>query len=161
MAFRITTWNGRSPLALVAFHLSLQEFSLNLLIVNGIRNPFQYQPWRDKRQFETMFEILEADIVIFQETKIQRKDLRDDMVLVPGWDCYWSLPKHKKGKRISLYNLYEMLTPRRLFRSCNIYEAIRLCAYSRRGRSNRHSLRAKLFDKLLGAPRSTTNRRLP
>lgn len=74
MAFRITTWN-----------------------VNGIRNPFQYQPWRDKRQFETMFEILEADIVIFQETKIQRKDLRDDMVLVPGWDCYWSLPKHKKG----------------------------------------------------------------
>ena len=44
-----------------------------------------------------MFEILEADIVVFQETKIQRKDLRDDMVLVPGWDCYWSLPRHKKG----------------------------------------------------------------
>jgi AP endonuclease-2 len=44
-----------------------------------------------------MFDILEADIVVFQETKIQRKDLRDDMVLVPGWDCYFSLPKHKKG----------------------------------------------------------------
>ncbi|KAL8966985.1 MAG: hypothetical protein Q9183_003125, partial [Haloplaca sp. 2 TL-2023] len=44
-----------------------------------------------------MFDILEADIVIFQETKIQRKDLVDDMVLIPGWDCYWSLPKHKKG----------------------------------------------------------------
>ena len=44
-----------------------------------------------------MFDILEADIVVFQETKIQRKDLRDDMVLVPGWDCYWSLPRHKKG----------------------------------------------------------------
>lgn len=44
-----------------------------------------------------MFDILEADIVIFQETKIQRKDLRDDMVLVPGWDCYFSLPRHKKG----------------------------------------------------------------
>ena len=74
MGLRITTWN-----------------------VNGIRNPFGYQPWRDKRTFEGMFEILEADIVVFQETKIQRKDLRDDMVLVPGWDCYWSLPKHKKG----------------------------------------------------------------
>ncbi|CAG7957780.1 unnamed protein product [Penicillium salamii] len=36
-----------------------------------------------------MFEILEADIVVLQETKIQRKDLRDDMVLVPGWDCYF------------------------------------------------------------------------
>jgi AP endonuclease-2 len=35
--------------------------------------------------------------VIMQELKIQRKDLTDDMVLVPGWDCYFSLPKHKKG----------------------------------------------------------------
>lgn len=45
-----------------------------------------------------MFDILEADIVVFQETKIQRKDLRDDMVLVPGWDCYFSLPRVKKGE---------------------------------------------------------------
>lgn len=74
MALRITTWN-----------------------VNGIRNPFGYQPWRDKRSFEAMFDILEADIICFQETKIQRKDLKDDMVLVPGFDCYWSLPRHKKG----------------------------------------------------------------
>lgn len=44
-----------------------------------------------------MFDILEADIVVMQETKIQRKDLTDDMVLVPGWDVYFSLPKHKKG----------------------------------------------------------------
>ncbi|KAL8661365.1 MAG: hypothetical protein Q9202_005667 [Teloschistes flavicans] len=44
-----------------------------------------------------MFDILEADIAVFQEIKIQRKDLVDDMVLVPGWDCYWSLPKHKKA----------------------------------------------------------------
>ena len=44
-----------------------------------------------------MFDILEADIVILQETKIQRKDLDDGMVLVPGWDCFFSLPKHKKG----------------------------------------------------------------
>lgn len=44
-----------------------------------------------------MFDILEADIVVFQETKIQRKDLTDDMVLIPGWDCYFSLPRHKKG----------------------------------------------------------------
>ncbi|EYE96224.1 DNA-(apurinic or apyrimidinic site) lyase APN2 [Aspergillus ruber CBS 135680] len=74
MGFRITTWN-----------------------VNGIRNPFSYEPWRGKRSFEAMFDTLEADIVVFQETKIQRKDLRDDMVLVPGWDCYFSLPRVKKG----------------------------------------------------------------
>lgn len=74
MPVRITTWN-----------------------VNGIRNPFSYQPWRDHRSYTAMFDILEADIVIMQELKIQRKDLQDDMVLVPGWDCYFSLPKHKKG----------------------------------------------------------------
>ena len=45
-----------------------------------------------------MFDILEADIVIFQELKIQRQDLQDTMVLIPGWDCYFSLPQHKKGK---------------------------------------------------------------
>lgn len=44
-----------------------------------------------------MFDTLESDIVVMQELKIQRKDLRDDMVLVDGWDCYFSLPKHKKG----------------------------------------------------------------
>ena len=71
---RITTWN-----------------------VNGIRNPFGYKPWSTNRTFNGRFDILEADIVIMQELKIQRKDLTDDMVLVPGWDCYFSLPKHKKG----------------------------------------------------------------
>ncbi|KAB5547057.1 Endonuclease/exonuclease/phosphatase [Coniochaeta sp. 2T2.1] len=55
MGIRITTWN-----------------------VNGIRNPFGYEPWREKRTFD-------------------RKDLTDDMVLVPGWDVYFSLPKYKKG----------------------------------------------------------------
>ncbi|KAK1782811.1 Endonuclease/exonuclease/phosphatase [Copromyces sp. CBS 386.78] len=74
MGLRITTWN-----------------------VNGIRNPFSYQPWRENRTFQSMFDTLEADIVVMQETKIQRKDLRDDMVLVPGWDVYFSLPKYKKG----------------------------------------------------------------
>ncbi|KAF1947293.1 DNase I-like protein [Clathrospora elynae] len=71
---RITTWN-----------------------VNGIRNPFGYKPWSANRTFNAMFDTLETDIVIMQELKIQRKDLTDDMVLVPGWDCYFSLPKHKKG----------------------------------------------------------------
>ena len=86
MGVRLTTWN-----------------------VNGIRNPFGYQPWRDRRTFEGMFGVLEADIVVMQELKIQRKDLKDDMVLVPGWDCYFSLPKHKKGKGTALCHVKLML----------------------------------------------------
>ena len=65
--------------------------------VNGIRNPFSYPPWNVARSFTAMFDILGSDIVVMQELKIQRKDLRDDMVLLDGWDCYFSLPKHKKG----------------------------------------------------------------
>src|SRR5216110_3445590 len=57
-----------------------------------------------------MFDILEADIVVMQETKIQKKDLRDDMVLVPGWDCYFSLPKHKKGTQLELLLTILVLT---------------------------------------------------
>ncbi|KAJ5152949.1 Endonuclease/exonuclease/phosphatase [Penicillium canariense] len=91
MGFRITTWN-----------------------VNGIRNPFSYEPWRGNRTFESMFDILESDIVVFQETKIQRKDLRDDMVLVPGWDCYFSLPRIKKGECLCNASRRK-LTPGRIF----------------------------------------------
>lgn len=71
---RITTWN-----------------------VNGIRNPFGYAPWNTIRTFPGMFDVLQSDIIVMQELKIQRKDLRDDMVLLDGWDCYFSLPKQKKG----------------------------------------------------------------
>ncbi|KAF2440563.1 DNase I-like protein [Karstenula rhodostoma CBS 690.94] len=86
---RITTWN-----------------------VNGIRNPFGYQPWRDRRTFDYMFDLLEADIVVMQELKIQRKDLGDDMVLVPGWDCYFSLPKHKKGySGVAIYTRNAVCAP--------------------------------------------------
>ncbi|OBT64463.1 hypothetical protein VE03_05315 [Pseudogymnoascus sp. 23342-1-I1] len=59
-----------------------------------------------------MFDLLEADIVIMQETKIQRKDLQDDMVLVPGWDAYFSLPKHKKGySGVAIYTRSSVCSP--------------------------------------------------
>ncbi len=68
-----------------------------------------------------MFDVLETDIVVMQETKIQRKDLQDDMVLVPGWDCYFSLPKHKKGSRFCLGTGVSSLTFWRILWGCNIH----------------------------------------
>ncbi|PHH64073.1 hypothetical protein CDD81_5066 [Ophiocordyceps australis] len=89
MGLRITTWN-----------------------VNGIRNPFSYQPWREKRTFQAMFDILEADIVVLQEIKMQRKHLEDDMILVPGWDVYLSLPRHKKGySGVAIYTRNQTCAP--------------------------------------------------
>ena len=93
-----------------------------------------------------MFDTLEADIVVFQETKIQRKDLRDDMVLVPGWDCYFSLPKHKKGMPVTVH-IVELSSnlPRLLWR-CNLYPAERLLSNPRGRRHHGRSLPAKFND---------------
>ncbi|KAJ5116393.1 hypothetical protein N7456_000741 [Penicillium angulare] len=96
MGFRITTWNGKPFAQDWICALELLKDALSQWL-NVTRNPFSYEPWRGTRTFESMFDILGSDIVVLQETKIQRKDLRDDMVLVPGWDCYFSLPKLKKG----------------------------------------------------------------
>lgn len=128
MGIRITTWN-----------------------VNGIRNPFGYQPWREKRTFEGMFDILEADIIIFQETKIQRKDLRDDMVLVPGWDNYWSLPKHKKGKPPHFHGA-AVPTRVRILGSRHIHSQCHLCSGQGRGGHHRHSDTAQQHDQFSRPP---------
>lgn len=79
-----------------------------------------------------MFDTLEADIVILQETKIQRKDLRDDMVLVPGWDCYFSLPRVKKGNLLSQRCLYRILTTSRILRCCDLHAQCHM--FSNKGR---------------------------
>tara|TARA_R110002003_G_scaffold73_11_gene6884 strand:+ start:7018 stop:7338 length:321 start_codon:yes stop_codon:yes gene_type:complete len=104
---RITTWN-----------------------VNGIRNPLGYKPWSDKRAYDAMFDILEADIVIMQELKIQRKDLTDDIVLVPGWDCYFSLPKHKKGAN-TMENMHHVLIHDRLLWCWHLHPPVCLCTHPR------------------------------
>nr|DAB41626.1 TPA_exp: AP endonuclease protein 2 [Thielaviopsis paradoxa] len=91
MGFRITTWN-----------------------VNGIRNPFAYHPWCDNRSYDAMFSILQCDIAVLQECKIQRKDLTDEIVLVPGWDVYFSLPLHKKGySGVAIYTRSARCAPMR------------------------------------------------
>jgi exonuclease III len=105
---RITTWN-----------------------VNGIRNPFGYKPWSDKRTFDAMFDILETDIIIMQELKIQRKDLTDDMVLIPGWDCFFSLPKHKKGMHKVDDGTHHVLTIGRIFGGGRLHSPVCVCPHSR------------------------------
>ncbi|ETI26859.1 exodeoxyribonuclease III [Cladophialophora carrionii CBS 160.54] len=92
MVLRVTTWN-----------------------VNGMRTLLEHQPWKSAKTMENMFDILEADIVIFQEAKVQRKDLPDDMVLLDGWESYWSFPKEKKGySGVVVYTRNAKCTPIRV-----------------------------------------------
>ncbi|KAK9478436.1 DNA-lyase 2 [Lipomyces japonicus] len=63
----------------------------------GIRNVLQYHPWNTQKTFMAMFDLLKADIICFQETKIQSKDLSEEMALVPGFDSFFSFANIKKG----------------------------------------------------------------
>ncbi|CAK7199537.1 Class II abasic (AP) endonuclease [Sporothrix eucalyptigena] len=44
-----------------------------------------------------MFDILEADIVCFQEVKTPKANLTDDLVFVDGWDTFYSFPHSNTG----------------------------------------------------------------
>ncbi|TVY28818.1 DNA-(apurinic or apyrimidinic site) lyase [Lachnellula hyalina] len=91
--FRITTWN-----VFQALYANVNQESIRVSAMASRK--------------DAMFEILEADIVVMQETKIQRKDLTDDMVLVPGWDVFFSLPKHKKGySGVAIYTRNAVCAP--------------------------------------------------
>ena len=44
-----------------------------------------------------MFDLLEADIVCFQEVKTPKASLTDDLVFVDGWDTFYSFPHSLTG----------------------------------------------------------------
>lgn len=107
-----------------------------------------------------MFDSLEADIVVFQETKIQRKDLRDDMVLVPGWDCYFSLPRFKKGKSLLPIAAGVKLTPGRIFGRRDIHTQCHMCSNSCRRRHHGRSLPAQFNSPISRSARGPADWRL-
>jgi len=46
---------------------------------------------------QALLEQFDADIVCFQEHKLQRKDITFEMANIPGFDGYYSFSKVKKG----------------------------------------------------------------
>lgn len=109
-----------------------------------------------------MFDILEADIVIMQETKIQRKDLRDDMILIPGWDVFFSLPKHKKGEMALSIACSTIGSPMaRLFGSCNLHSKCHMRPNTCRGRHHGYLMCTQNGNKLSGSPEGAADWWLP
>ncbi|CAK7235684.1 Class II abasic (AP) endonuclease [Sporothrix bragantina] len=92
MTVRIVTWN-----------------------VNGIRNPFKYSPWNKDRTLQSMFDLLEADIVCFQEVKTPKASLTDDLVFVDGWDTFYSFPHSLTGySGVAVYTRDSKCVPLRI-----------------------------------------------
>ncbi|KAK9377037.1 Endonuclease/exonuclease/phosphatase [Lipomyces chichibuensis] len=88
----------------------------------GIRNVLQFHPWNVCRSWATMFDMLDADIVCFQETKIQRKDIEESMAIVPGFESFFSFSRYKKG-----YSGVAVYTRNSVCRPCKAEEGITGC----------------------------------
>ncbi|RHZ56701.1 hypothetical protein Glove_397g7 [Diversispora epigaea] len=63
--------------------------------VNGLRSLTQYYPWCEHKNFKTILDTLNADIICFQETKITLERLDTSMAIIPGYDTYFSFAKGK------------------------------------------------------------------
>lgn len=65
--------------------------------VCGIKNILHNSSRWSMNSFDAMFSSLGADIVCFQETKIQTKDIDRPMAIVPGWHAFFSSSTYKRG----------------------------------------------------------------
>lgn len=65
--------------------------------VCGLRNLFNFDPWSDCKTLRAVFDRLDADVICFQEVRIQQKDLSYNLAVVPGFRGFHSFPHFKKG----------------------------------------------------------------
>ncbi|KND05071.1 exodeoxyribonuclease III (xth) [Spizellomyces punctatus DAOM BR117] len=65
--------------------------------VNSVRTLRQYHPWCEHKNYQTIIEALNADIICLQEMKITRSSTDSDLALVPGYDAFFSYPKRRHG----------------------------------------------------------------
>lgn len=58
--------------------------------VNSIKSLRQYHPWNESTTYADLFTKFDADILCFQELKLQRSSCPEAFALAPGWDMYAS-----------------------------------------------------------------------
>ncbi len=64
--------------------------------VNAIKTVSSYDPFTGK-PWSKIAELLDCDVLCVQEVKAKKESLPDDMLQMPGWTCYYSLPKSRHG----------------------------------------------------------------
>ncbi|EPY49305.1 AP-endonuclease Apn2 [Schizosaccharomyces cryophilus OY26] len=80
--------------------------------VNGIQNPFNYYPWNNKKSYKEVFEELKADIVCFQELKMQKDSFPQEFALIEGYEGYFTFPTTRKGySGVGIYVKKSLCTP--------------------------------------------------
>lgn len=65
--------------------------------INGYRTLNHYHPWNELPALSDIFNYLNADVVTFQELKLQRQDITRSLVSGKGFHYFITLPKTKRG----------------------------------------------------------------
>ncbi|CAG8749094.1 5004_t:CDS:2 [Racocetra persica] len=80
--------------------------------VNGLRSLIQYHPWCEHKNYQTLLETLDADIICFQEIKLTLDRLDSSIAIIHGYDAYFSFAKGKPAySGVATYVKTNLITP--------------------------------------------------
>lgn len=65
--------------------------------INGYKTLSHYHPWNDLGNLSEIFNYLKADIITFQELKLQRSDIDRSIANIKGFHSFISIPRIKRG----------------------------------------------------------------
>ncbi|KAJ7612999.1 Endonuclease/exonuclease/phosphatase [Roridomyces roridus] len=65
--------------------------------INGVRTIPQYHPWNTMKTHDDILNLLQADIICFQEMKTTRQNLPKAVGLPPSYHSFFSFPLQKNG----------------------------------------------------------------
>ncbi|CDK28966.1 unnamed protein product [Kuraishia capsulata CBS 1993] len=65
--------------------------------VNGVKTIKNYSPWNEMKDYNQMLNHMNADIITFQELKLQPSDVDHSLAFLDNYRSFISVPKTKKG----------------------------------------------------------------
>lgn len=83
-----------TPITPKSSNTSLRLVSFN---INGIKTLGEYHPWNELKNYSNMFKFMHADIISFQELKLQRSDVDLKLADIEGFQTFITVPQKKKG----------------------------------------------------------------
>ncbi|KAJ7173277.1 Endonuclease/exonuclease/phosphatase [Mycena filopes] len=82
--------------------------------INGIRTIPQYHPWNTMKTHDDILNLLQADIICFQEMKTSRQNLPKAVGVPPSYHSFFSFPLQKNGySGVAVYARSEAVLPRK------------------------------------------------
>ncbi|KAJ6472050.1 Endonuclease/exonuclease/phosphatase [Mycena sanguinolenta] len=80
--------------------------------INGIRTIPQYHPWNTMKTHDDILNLLQADIICFQEMKSSRQNLPKAVGIPPSYHSFFSFPLQKSGySGVAVYARAETVLP--------------------------------------------------